>query len=198
MTSTATLPETDTPDLVTHGSGDEQQIHALVARCLEGTVDALRQTGAANDREIIAAYRLIEDEATQSTPIEFLVAVARIQRVDDELMIPAISRLSEAIASTLPTPPPLIPFADKLITPSAFYENFQDLLAMARAIMAPVIFAEDTDAIGVGSVNPFAARLLAMEIRAAVDARHGIKPFVNVVRIDYESWTFLLRKHFAL
>ncbi len=198
MTPTATLPEAETHEMAPNGSDDEQQIEALVARCLEGTVDALRRTGAANDHELVAAYRMIEDEATDAKPIELLVAVARIQGVDEEHMGPAIAKLSTSIASTMSPPPPLIPFAGKLIAPSSFYESFQDILAMARAIMTPVIFAEDTDAIGVGSVNPIAARLLAEEIGSTVDSRFGIKPFVNVARIDYESWTFLLRKHFAL
>jgi hypothetical protein len=94
--------------------------------------------------------------------------------------------------------PPLIPFAGKLIAPSSFYESFQQILAIGRALVAPVLFAEDTDAIGVGSVNPLAARTLADEIHAAVERRFGIRPFLTVARLDYENWTFLARKHFGL
>jgi hypothetical protein len=61
-----------------------------------------------------------------------------------------------------------------------------------------VIFAEDTDAIGTASVNPVAAAILAAEIEAAVFKRFGIRPFLTVARLDYESWTFLARKHFEL
>jgi hypothetical protein len=28
--------------------------------------------------------------------------------------------------------------------------------------------------------------------------RFGIRPFVTIARLDYESWTFLSRKHFEL
>ena len=197
MTPTATLPEAEAPDLALHGSDDEQ-VESLVARCLEGTVDALRRTGAANDNELVAAYRMLEDDATRAQPIEFLVAVARIQGTDEEHMGPAIARLSSEVASTMEPAPAIVPFAGKLIAPSSFYESFQNILAIARAIMTPVIFAEDTDAIGVASVNPIAAALLAGEIREAVNQRFGIRPFLTVARIDYESWSFLLRKHFAL
>jgi hypothetical protein len=39
---------------------------------------------------------------------------------------------------------------------------------------------------------------MADEILATVDRRFGIKPFVTSVRMDYESWSFLSRKHFGL
>ena len=35
-------------------------------------------------------------------------------------------------------------------------------------------------------------------ILAAVNRRFAIRPFVTVVRLDYESWSFLCRKHYGL
>jgi len=64
--------------------------------------------------------------------------------------------------------------------------------------LTPVIFAEDTDSIGVASANPIAAALLASAIQEVVFRRFGIRPFLTVARLDYESWTFLTRKHFGL
>jgi hypothetical protein len=94
--------------------------------------------------------------------------------------------------------PPMVPFAGKLIAPSAFYESFDQLHKSARALLSPIIYAEDTDSIGTGALNPVAARIMAEEILATVDRRFGIKPFVTAVRMDYESWSFLSRKHFGL
>ena len=92
----------------------------------------------------------------------------------------------------------MIPFGGKLIAPSAFYESFERIHQIAKVLLAPVLFAEDTDAIGVGSVNPVAGHILATEIRDSVVKRFGIGPFLSVARLDYESWTFLTRKHFEL
>ena len=39
---------------------------------------------------------------------------------------------------------------------------------------------------------------MADEILNGVNRRFGIKPFVTAVRMDYESWSFLTRKHFGL
>jgi hypothetical protein len=43
-----------------------------------------------------------------------------------------------------------------------------------------------------------ASGILADEIRNVVYKRFGIRPFVTTARLDYESWTFLTRKHFEL
>jgi hypothetical protein len=65
-------------------------------------------------------------------------------------------------------------------------------------LLSPVVYAEDTDAIGTASINPVASAILAAEIESAVFKRFGIRPFLTIARLDYESWTFLTRKHFEL
>ena len=93
---------------------------------------------------------------------------------------------------------PLAQLSLKLIAPSAFYESFDHIHKVARALLSPVIYVEDTDAIGTASANPIASAILADEIRNVVYKRFGIRPFVTIARLDYESWTFLTRKHFEL
>ena len=89
-------------------------------------------------------------------------------------------------------------FAGKLIAPSAFYESFDQIHKLARLLLSPVVYAEDTDAIGTASANPVASAILAEEIGRQVYKRFGIRPFVTIARLEYESWTFLTRKHFEL
>jgi len=194
MSSTGIILE---PSDIASGE-DRQRIDAVTARCLELTVNALRQSGVATDHEARALIHHIQDVPEDAPPLDILHSLARMQGSDEEHMSPAIARLADAVASTMPAPPPLIPFAGKLIAPSSFYESFGNILAMGQALLAPVIYAEDTDALGVASINPFAARLLAAEIHTSVESRFGIKPFLSVCRVDYESWAFLIRKHFAL
>jgi len=169
-----------------------------VTECLTRTAEALRATGAASDAQIAMALTRAGEVMTPEQPIELIEWVARSQGHEEEHISTAILNLAEAVASTMSPAPPLVPFAGKLIAPSAFYESFDTLHKLARALICPVVFAEDTDAIGVASINPIAAQILSEEILAAVDRRFGIKPFLTVVRMDYESWTFLSRKHFGL
>ena len=130
--------------------------------------------------------------------MDLLQALAFTQGHQEEHVGNVILSLAEKVAGTLTPVPPLIPFAGKLIAPSAFYESFEAIYKTAAALLAPVIFVEDTDSIGVASTNPIAAALLASTIQEVVFRRFGIRPFLTVARLDYESWTFLTRKHFGL
>ncbi len=129
---------------------------------------------------------------------DFIEVLARVQGHDEEHLSQAILALGDKVATTLSPYAPLVPFAGKLIAPSAFYDSFDGLHKVARILLSPVIYAEDTDAVGTASANPVAAAILAEEIRTVVFKRFGIRPFVTVARLDYESWTFLTRKHFEL
>ena len=113
-------------------------------------------------------------------------------------MSSAMLDLANKIGATLNPQPQLIPFGGKLMAPSAFYESFDRIHEIARVLLSPVLYAEDTDAVGCSSINPVACKLLSEEIAASVHKRFGIRPFVSVARLDYESWSFLTRKHFEL
>ncbi len=69
---------------------------------------------------------------------------------------------------------------------------------LGKALLTPVVYAEDTDAIGTASINPIAAQMLGDEIHLVVGKRFGIRPFITAARMEYESWAFLCRKHFEL
>lgn len=166
--------------------------------CLEQTAAALHEAGAASTAEISRGVSIAREAHAEETPAELIELIARIQGHDEERLSGAILQLSEKVALTLTPYPPMIPFGGKLIAPSAFYESFERIHRIAKVLLAPVLFAEDTDAIGVGSVNPVAGHILAAEIRDSVVKRFGIGPFLSVARLDYESWTFLTRKHFEL
>ena len=166
--------------------------------CIEQTASSLHETRAATDAEINQAIARTRQDHAAGKPADLLEALARVQGHDEEHLSRAIDELGNKIASTLSPSPPLIPFAGKLIAPSAFYDSFDQIHKIARVLLSPVIFAEDTDAVGTASINPVASALLGHEIATTVFKRFGIRPFVTVARLDYESWTFLSRKHFEL
>ena len=151
-----------------HGDIDE-----LLRICLEQSLQAVQATGVATETELARTRVAFERAVAKGEPMDVLEILARMQGAEEE-------HLGIEIA------------------PSAFYESFDHLHKVARALLAPVIFAEDTDAVGTGALNPVAARIMADEILSTVDRRIGIKPFVTSVRMDYESWSFITRKHFGL
>ncbi len=173
-------------------------IWELAEICLQQTAMALQEARVATPLEISQAIGRTREEHASQRPSDLLEVLARVQGHDEEHLAPVILNLGDSVACTLTPYAPYVPFAGKLIAPSAFYESFDQIHRTARVLLAPVIFAEDTDAIGIASVNPVAAALLAEEIRTTVIKRFGIRAFITVARLDYESWTFLSRKHFEL
>jgi len=166
--------------------------------CLERTASAVQEARAATGSEINQAMSTAREYHAREKPSDLLEVLARVQGHDEEHLSPAILALGDKVATTLTPYAPLVPFAGKLIAPSAFYDSFDGLHKIARILLSPVIYAEDTDALGTASANPVGAAILAEEIRTVVYKRFGIRPFVTVARLDYESWTFLTRKHFEL
>jgi hypothetical protein len=166
--------------------------------CLQRTAAALREARVATPAEISQAITTARESHSKEKPCDLLDSLARIQGHDEERIGAAILALGDRVAATLTPYAPLVPFAGKLIAPSAFYDSFDGVHKIARVLLSPVIFAEDTDALGTASCNPVASAILADEIRAAVLKRFGIRPFVTIARLDYESLAFLTRKHFEL
>ena len=166
--------------------------------CLQQTVAALQQVRAGTPQQISQAVARTREEHAQERPCDLLEIFARVQGHEEEFVSPAVLGLGDRVAGTITPYAPYVPFAGKLIAPSAFYESFDQIHKIARILLAPVIYAEDTDAIGIASANPVAASILAEEIRNSVFKRFGIRSFVTIARLDYESWTFLTRKHFEL
>lgn len=170
----------------------------IVEACYVRTAQALSISRVVTDSEIREALSIVRASMADQKPLDLLETLARVKGHDEERIGAAILTFSDAVASTMNPLPPSIPFASKLIAPSAFYDSFDSIHALGKLLLTPVIFAEDTDAIGTGSVNPIAAQMLGEEIYHAVAKRFGINPFLTVARMEYESWAFLCRKHFEL
>lgn len=176
----------------------QDEILEALDDCIDRTASALLSTRAATEVDVSHAINAVRESQEDGVYIDLLQAVAKVQGHTEEHMGTVIPRLAEKIGFTINPVPQLIPFAGKLIAPSAFYESYDRVHLMAKALMVPVIFVEDTDAIGVGSANPIAASILADKIQEIVFRRFDIRPFMTVVRLDYETWTFLANKHFEL
>ncbi len=176
----------------------QDEILETVDICIDRTASALLSTRAATEVEVSHAISALRYSQAEGVHIDLLQALAKVQGQTEEHMGTVIPRIAEKIGFTINPVPQLIPFAGKLIAPSAFYESYDRVHLMAKALMVPVIFVEDTDAIGVGSANPIAAAILADKIQEIVFRRFDIRPFMTVVRLDYETWTFLANKHFEL
>ncbi len=181
-----------------HDPAHTAEIEKLREQCFEQSIIALQRAGLAGEPEIRKLEERFLLVPIDRDPEDILILLARMQGTEEEHLGTEVARLAHLLSPVIPSCPPLIPFAGKLMAPSAFYESFTLIHETARALRSPVIFAEDTDAIGVASLNPVAALLLSEAIIATVNKRFAIRPFVTTARLDYDSWVFLTRKHFGL
>lgn len=187
-----------TPATSAHAPGQEADVEACQAECLEKTIRAFQAAGLANEEEIGRLRQRFAQRIAEGQPADMIEILARLQGTEEERMGIEVARIAHGVAGVVNPSPPLIPFAGKLIAPSAFYEAYTQLHELSKALLSPVIFAEDTDAIGTGGLNPIASLIMAERILSVVNRRFAIRPFVTAVRLDYESWNFLGRKHYGL
>ncbi|NJR43656.1 MAG: hypothetical protein HC767_14420 [Akkermansiaceae bacterium] len=164
--------------------------------CLIRTAEILHESQAVPDSEISHGIGVAREAHTAKQPAELLEVICRKKGHEGENLSKAILELGHVVASYVSPYAPNVPFGGKLILPAAFYDKYPVLQKLASALRSPVIFAEDTDAIGTASVNPVATEILAEQIRQQMLALTGIQPFVTIARLDYDSWNFILRKHF--
>ena len=179
-------------------SSSNSSLWDLAEACLQRTAEVLHQLRAASAAEISQAMATVRENHAAQRPSELLDVLAHVQGHGGARLGHAVMELGNKVATSLECNAAYIPFAGKLFAPSAFYESFDQIHRLARVLLSPVIYAEDTDSIGTASINPIASAMLAEEIRNAAHKRFGIRPFVTIARLDHDSWTYLTNKHFEL
>ena len=108
-------------------------------------------------------------------PLEFLAAL-RIR--EPEARAREVERLGRSLSHSLGQPLALIPFASRMQTPSVFYDMNEALLADCRKLMTPVLYAEESEVIGIGSINPAALQISTRTIMQFIADKTGTNPIV--------------------
>lgn len=169
----------------------------LAEICMQRTAEVLHELRAATPAEISQAVSSVRESHAAQKPADLIEALARVQCPDESQLAAAILALGQQVASMVTPYAPYVPFAGKLITPTAFYEAHPQVCRLAEILGSPVIYAEDTDAVGTASINPVASQMLSKGILEIVTTQTGIRPFVSIAQLDFDSWNFLTRKHFS-
>ena len=92
----------------------------------------------------------------------------------------------------------LVPFASRMPTPSVFYDLNEGLLGECRRLMTPVLYAEELEVIGIGSINPTALGIAAQIIRHALTEKTGTTPIVSRILLHHEGWMSLCQQQFGI
>ena len=128
-------------------------------------------------------------------PLEFLAAL-RIREPEARAL--EVERLGRSLSHSLGQPLALIPFASRVQTPSVFYDMNEALLADCRKLMTPVLYAEESEVIGIGSINPAALQISTRTIMQFIADKTGTTPIVSSVLLHHEGWISLCQQQFGI
>jgi len=169
-----------------------------VVACASASLDALvtrnhLQTAERNQIEQVHLEGLAEGKEN-----EIFETITRLSTVPPREIPSFMAGLGLAVAKTLKSRVPLIPRLDRMRRPADFFDAYPEAFQAAKTLLCPVLFCEDDEVAGVGSVNPIPALLLARRISDWITERTGVTPFLTVVRLDYDAWRTLIDKEFGV
>ena len=164
---------------------------------LQQSAAAFLKANIATQEEVMTVSEQCVDAWNSNLAAEPLFRLAALEVVDESQFEASIERWSTMLASLVTPIMPPAPFAVKMMTPSAFYEKHEPIYDLARSLKCPILYNEDADVIGLGSINPVTATIFAQALHAYVTETQKIAPYITCVRMNYESWKALTEKHFA-
>jgi len=170
----------------------------IIEECYQRTAAALYEARAATQMELSQCITVAREANKTGLPADLIEVLARLKGIEEDQLATGILDLSEFAAASITPHAPVVPFAGRLIAPSAFYDTFPTLKKAASSLLTPIIYAEDTDSIGIASINPVACQMMGELVVQTVHERTRIRPFITIARLDYATWSLLTRKHFGL
>ncbi len=171
----------------------------LLQQCLDESIQALSFSGFVSEAEQESIrQRFFEDRGTAKRRLDVIECLVKVRHGEDATMADMTEDLSYVASLYLAPSPILVPFVPSISPPNNFYEKHPKLEALSKLLLAPIIFAEDTDVIGVTSLNAVAAEIVGEEVKKYLHSRIGSEPYITVTRIDYRGWANLLNSHFNL
>lgn len=180
-----------------NAASDTSNVDEWHTYALEQSSAAFLKANIATKEEISKIADSCMKSWSRNLAAEPLLSLAELEDDDENQYEASIERWSTMLASLVHPIMPPAPFAAKMVTPSAFYEKHEPIYQLARTFQCPVLYNEDADVIGVGSINPVTVTIFAQALHAYVKETQGIAPYITCVRLNYESWNSLNTKHFA-
>ncbi|MFC4995460.1 hypothetical protein [Rubritalea tangerina] len=164
---------------------------------LQQSAGAFLKANIASEEEVMTISNQCFDAWNRNLAAEPLFKLAAIEDDDESQYEASIERWSTMLASLVTPIMPPAPFAAKMMTPNGFYEKHEPIYELARSLQCPILFNEDADVLGLGSINPVTATIFAQAVHAYISDTQGISPYITCVRLNYESWYTLTNKHFV-
>ena len=162
------------------------------------TLDSLIERKHLSEEEAKQIFAAYKEELKDQASVEILETIVRLSTTSPRDIPQFIRQLGNAVAKTLKRNVSYIPMAGRLQMPNTFYENHDKVKPLCKAMLTPILFAEESEVFGVGSINPKAALYTADLVTDLIAKTEPVRPYTTVVRLDYDTWQTLLEKQFGL
>lgn len=182
-TSTASLSQGD--------SG----VAGLAETVREETLEALQKAGVIRDVEVDGFRDYLVSNSINTGDI--LPVMAQLRKIAETEQSAAVVQWARSIAPIIKRRNSLIPFAGKLLSNASLFENYQVVKEACAAVRCPLIFSEDSDVIGYGTINPVAGMHLGEFTKEQIKAQTGTAPYISMFLLDLPTWEMICRRQFG-
>ncbi|BDS08500.1 hypothetical protein NT6N_35400 [Oceaniferula spumae] len=173
-----------------------QEVPIVLEHALIRNLAMLQQHNLASAEDcsqVAASVRRSWESGKGADPI---AGLARLRAGNGNMLDASVEMISSKMAKSLPFAPTRVPFAARLIAPTSFYEKYPQITLLCKLMLVPIVYSEDLDVIGIGSINPFFADTLAAALADEIRQVSPVQPIVSIVRLDYVGWMKMCEKHF--
>ena len=177
-------------------SSVSQEVPIELEHALIRTLAMLQQHNLASAEDCSQVAAKVRRNWEQGRGADPVIGLARLRAGGGDMLDASVEIISAKMAYSLPFAPTRVPFAARLIPPSALYEKYPEIFTLCKLMLVPISFAEDLDVIGITSVNPYFADALSAYLTDKLKKETGIQPIIQIIRLDYVGWVKMCQKHF--
>lgn len=127
---------------------------------------------------------------------DILPVMAQLRGIEEGELSISVANWARAIASIVKKRYSLVPFAGRLLGSTSIFEKHETILEVAKAVKCPMIFAEDADVIGFGTLNPVAGLHLSNFVADHMKEETGTTPYISMFLVDLPTWETICRRQF--
>ena len=160
----------------------------------EATLEALKTTGIIRPEEKEGFSSYLINNAMSSG--EILPVMAKLRGIEDGSQREEISKWGRALAPIAKKRYSLVPFAGRLLGSTTLFDDHSDIQETARKVLCPLIFTEDIDVLGFGTINPIAGAVLSEFIMDYFKKQNGVTPYISMFLLDLPTWETVCGRQF--
>ena len=158
------------------------------------TVQALTKAGVIRAEESDGFKHYLKTNKISAGDI--LPVMAELRGIQESDQLASVEGWARALAPIVKKRHSLVPFAGKLLGSASLFEKYPTVEKAAAAVKCPLIFSEDADVLGFGTINPVASSHLSSFVAEYFKEQSGVTPYLSIFLIDLPTWQTICRRQF--